>query len=102
MGDKTSERKDLLWWIEHENTNEFWSMRNPWAIGAIVLTILIVLCMLATFFWGLPRPAPNVIVNVAFFGYNGVLLAFEIKAKRRVAAMGVAFTMVFFALMWWL
>ena len=84
MGDKTPERKGLLWWIEHENTNEAWTMKNPWAVGAIVLTILIVLCMLATFFWGLPRPVANVIVNVAFYGYWGVLLAFEIKAKHRV------------------
>lgn len=88
MGDKTPERKGLLWWIEHENTNEAWTMKNPWAVGAIVLTILIVLCMLATFFWGLPRPVANVIVNVAFYGYWGVLLAFEIKAKHRVAACG--------------
>lgn len=72
MGDKTPERKGLLWWIEHENTNEAWTMKNPWAVGAIVLTILIVLCMLATFFWGLPRPVANVIVNVAFCGYWGV------------------------------
>ena len=92
MGDKTPERKGLLWWIEHENTNEAWTMKNPWAVGAIVLTILIVLCMLATFFWGLPRPVANVIVNVAFYGYWGVLLAFEIKAKHRVAAAGTAFT----------
>lgn len=34
MGDKTPERKGLLWWIEHENTNEAWSMKNPWAVGA--------------------------------------------------------------------
>ena len=39
MGDKTPERKGLLWWIEHENTNEAWTMKNPWAVGAIVLTI---------------------------------------------------------------
>ena len=91
MGDKTPERKGLLWWIEHENTNEAWTMKNPWAVGAIVLTILIVLCMLA-----------NVIVNVAFCGYWGVLLAFEIKAKHRVAAAGTAFTMVFSAFLWWL
>ena len=102
MGDKTPERKGLLWWIEHENTNEAWTMRNLWAVGAIVLTILIVLCMLATFFWGLPRSVANVIVNVAFYGYWGVLLAFEIKAKHRVAAAGTAFTMVFFAFLWWL
>lgn len=44
----------------------------------------------------------NVIVNVAFYGYWGVLLAFEIKAKHRVAAAGTAFTMVFFAFLWWL
>ena len=92
MGDKTPERKGLLWWIEHENTNEAWTMKNPWAVGAIVLT----------FFWGLPRPVANVIVNVAFYGYWGVLLAFEIKAKHRVAAAGTAFTMVFFAFLWWL
>ena len=24
MGDKISERKGLLWWIEHESTNEFY------------------------------------------------------------------------------
>ena len=102
VGDKTPGRKGLLWWIEHENTNEAWTMRNPWAVGAIVLTILIVLCMLATFFWGLPRPVANVIVNVAFYGYWGVLLAFEIKAKHRVAAAGTAFTMVFYAFLWWL
>lgn len=29
MGDKTPERKGLLWWIEHENTNEAWTMKNP-------------------------------------------------------------------------
>ncbi len=102
MGDKTPERKGLLWWIEHEKTNEAWTMKNPWVVGAIVLTILIVLCMVATFFWGLPRPAANVIVNVAFYGYGGVLLAFEIKAKRRVAAAWLAFAMVFFAFLWWL
>lgn len=102
MGDQTSECKGLLWWIEHENTNEAWTMKNPWAVGAIALTILIALCTLATFFWGLLRSVATVIVNVAFYGYSGVLLAFEIKAKRRVAAMWVAFTMVFFALLWWL
>ena len=52
MGDKTPERKGLLWWIEHENTNEAWTMRNPWAVGAIVLTILIVLCIVGDRFLG--------------------------------------------------
>ena len=95
MGDKTPERKGLLWWIEHENTNEAWTMKNPWAVGAIVLTILIVLCMLATFFWGLPRPVANVIVNVAFCGYWGVLLAFEIKANGILRLLMVAMSYLF-------
>ena len=102
VGDKTPGRKGLLWWIEHEITIEALTMRTPCAVGAIVLTILIVLRMLATVVWGLPRPVANVIVNVAFYGYWGVLLAFEIKAKHRVAAAGTAFTMVFIDFKWWL
>ena len=79
MGDKTPERKGLLWWIEHENTNEAWTMKNPWAVGAIVLTILIVLYMLATFFWGLPRPVANVIVNVASTVIGAFFLPLRLK-----------------------
>ena len=54
MGDKISERKGLLRWIEHESTNEFWSLKNPWVVGSLALLVAIVLCVLATFFWGVP------------------------------------------------
>lgn len=90
MGDKTSERKGLLWWIEHESTNEFWSLKNPWVVGPLVLLVAIVLCALATFFWGMPRVVADVITKVAVFGYLLVLFIYQVRAKRRVAAIGTA------------
>lgn len=33
MIDDKRERRTALWWIEHESTNEFWSLRNPWVVG---------------------------------------------------------------------
>lgn len=90
MGDKISERKGLLWWIEHESTNEFWSLKNPWVVGSLALLVAIVLCVLATFFWGMPRVVADVITKVAVFGYLLVLFIYQVRAKRRVAAIGTA------------
>ena len=45
MSEGKSERRGLLWWIEHENTNAFWSARNPWIVIALAGTAIIVLCM---------------------------------------------------------
>ena len=98
MGDKTPERKSLLWWIEHESTNEAWTMKNPWAVGAIALTILIVLCMLATFFLGMPRVVADVIARGIVFGYLLVLFIFQVRAKRRVAAIGTAVIVLILAI----
>lgn len=88
-GDK-SERRTALWWIEHENANEFWSLRNPWVVGPLVLLVAIVLCVLATFFWGMPRIVADAITKVAVFGYLLVLFIYQVRAKRRVAAIGTA------------
>ena len=41
IGDKR-ERRTALWWIEHESTNEFWSLRNPWVVGLLALLVVIV------------------------------------------------------------
>ena len=90
MGDKISERKGLLWWIEHESTNEFWSLKNPWVVGPLVLLVAIVLCVLATLFWGMPRIVADAITKVAVFGYLLVLFIYQVRAKRRVAAIGTA------------
>lgn len=52
MSEGKSERRGLLWWIEHENTNAFWSARNPWIVTALAGTAIIVLCMVGMHFWG--------------------------------------------------
>ena len=100
MGEKESERKDLLWWLERENTNTFWSAKNPWIVIAMVATVLIVLCMAATFLWEMPRMVANAIVNVIFYGYLAILFVYEVRAKRYVAALGVAAAAAFKALIW--
>ena len=84
IGDKR-ERRTALWWIEHESTNEFWSLRNPWVVGLLALLVVIVLCALATFFWGMPRVVADVITKGIVFGYLLIL-----RAKRRTAAIGTA------------
>ena len=90
MGDKISERKGLLWWIEHESTNEFWSLKNPWVVCPLVLLVIIVLCVLATFFWGMPRVVADVITKGIVFGYLLILFIYQLRAKRRTAAIGTA------------
>lgn len=102
MNERKSERRGLLWWIERENTNEFWNARNPWIVVAVVATVVIALCMIAMYFWGLPRAVGNATVNVVFYGYMAVLFACEVKAGRRVAALGVAVIAVLNLLLWWL
>lgn len=100
MSERKPERRGLLWWIERENTNEFWSARNPWVIVAAAATAIIVLCMIAMYFWGLPRALGNATVNVVFCGYMAVLFVCEVKAGRRVAALGVAAIAVLGLLLW--
>lgn len=95
-----SERRGLLWWIEHENTNEFWSARNPWLVIAVAATAIIVLCMVAMHFWGLPREVADVTVNIVFYGYLAALFFCEVKTGRRVAALGVAAIAAFNLLLW--
>lgn len=90
MSDRTSERKGLLWWIEYESTNEFWSLKNPWVVCPLVLLVVVVLCALATFFWGMPRVVADVITKGTVFGYLLMLFIYEVRAKRRPAAIGTA------------
>lgn len=90
MIDDKRERRTALWWIEHESTNEFWSLKNPWVVCPLVLLVIIVLCVLATFIWGVPRIVADVITKVAVFGYLLVLFIFQVRAKRRTAAIGTA------------
>lgn len=45
-----SERKGLLWWVERENTNEAWSVRNPWLVTGATVTAVIVLCIVVSMF----------------------------------------------------
>lgn len=89
IGDKR-ERRTALWWIEHESTNEFWSLRNPWVVGLLALLVVIVLCALATFFWGMPRVVADVITKGIVFGYLLILFIYQLRAKRRTAAIGTA------------
>ena len=90
MIDDKRERRTALWWIEHESTNEFWSLRNPWVVGPLVLLVVIVLCALATFFWGMPRVVADVITKGIVFGYLLILFIYQLRAKRRTAAIGTA------------
>lgn len=90
MIDDKRERRTALWWIEHESTNESWSLRNPWVVGPLALLAVVVLCALATFFWGMPRIVADAITKVAVFGYLLVLFIFQVRAKRRTAAIGTA------------
>ena len=90
MIDDKRERRTALWWIEHESTNEFWSLRNPWVVGPLVLLVVIVLCALATFFWGMPRVVADVITKGIVFGYLLILFIYQLRAKRRTAASGTA------------
>lgn len=90
MIDDKRERRTALWWIEHEGTNGFWSLRNPWVVGPLVLLVVIVLCTLATFFWGMPRVVADVITKGIVFGYLLVLFIYQLRAKRRTAAIGTA------------
>ena len=90
MSEGKSERRGLLWWIEHENTNAFWSARNPWIVIALAGTAIIVLCMVGMHFWGVPHGVADVTVNIVFYGYLAALFFCEVKTGRRVAALGVA------------
>lgn len=56
----------------------------------LALLVAIVLCVLATFFWGVPRIVADVITKVAVFGYLLVLFIFQVRAKRRTAAIDMA------------
>lgn len=56
----------------------------------LALLVAIVLCVLATFFWGVPRIVADVITKVAVFGYLLVLFIFQVRAKRRTAAIDTA------------
>lgn len=73
MSEGKSERRGLLWWIEHENTNAFWSARNPWIVIALAGTAIIVLCMVGMHFWGVPHGVADVTVNIVFYGYLAAL-----------------------------
>ena len=95
MIDDKRERRTALWWIEHESTNEFWSLRNPWVVGPLVLLVVIVLCALATFFWGMPRVVADVITKGIVFGYLLILFIYQLRAKRRTAAIGTAVIALF-------
>ena len=83
MIDDKRERRTALWWIEHESTNEFWSLRNPWVVGPLVLLVVIVLCALATFFWGMPRVVADVITKGIVFGYHSLHLPAKGEAPYR-------------------
>ena len=56
----------------------------------LALLVAIVLCVLATFFWGVTRIVADVITKVAVFGYLLVLFIFQVRAKRRTAAIDTA------------
>lgn len=56
----------------------------------LALLVAIVLCVLATFFWGVPCIVADVITKVAVFGYLLVLFIFQVRAKRRTAAIDTA------------
>ena len=90
MGDKTSERKGLLWWIEHESTNEFWSLKNPWVVGRLPSLSPLCSACWRRFSGGVPRIVADVITKVAVFGYLLVLFIFQVRAKRRTAAIDTA------------
>ena len=63
---------------------------KPVGRRTLALLVAIVLCVLATFFWGVPRIVADVITKVAVFGYLLVLFIFQVRAKRRTAAIGTA------------
>ena len=100
MSEGKSERRGLLWWIEHENTNAFWSVRNPWIVIALAGTAIIALCMIAMYFWGLPHGVAEATVNIVFYGYLAALFFCEVKTGRRVAALGVAVLAAFNLFLW--
>lgn len=63
---------------------------KPVGRRTLALLVAIVLCVLATFFWGVPRIVADVITKVAVFGYLLVLFIFQVRAKRRTAAIDTA------------
>ena len=64
----------------------------------LALLVAIVLCVLATFFWGVPRIVADAITKVAVFGYLLVLFIYQVRAKRRVAAIGTAVIVLILAI----
>ena len=63
---------------------------GAWVVGPLVLLVVIVLCALATFFWGMPRVVADVITKGIVFGYLLILFIYQLRAKRRTAAIGTA------------
>lgn len=72
---------------EHQRVLE---PEKPVGRRTLALLVAIVLCVLATFFWGVPRIVADVITKVAVFGYLLVLFIFQVRAKRRTAAIDTA------------
>ena len=100
MSEGKSERRGLLWWIEHENTNAFWSARNPWIVIALAGTAIIVLCMVGMHFWGRASRGGRCDGKYSLLRLSGRTLFCEVKTGRRVAALGVAVLAAFNLLLW--